>query len=95
MVLYPSEMRWYGEALLKYRSIELWPVETLFRCYHYEDQFIEARKAGETDKTLQQAYLGVCVQSNWDKELAHEETKKGLLSRAVRTIKRTVFRRLV
>ena len=41
--LFPSEMRWYGEALLKFKSIELWPVETLFRCYHYEEQFRDAK----------------------------------------------------
>jgi hypothetical protein len=95
MVLYPSEMRWYGEALLKYRSIELWPVETLFRCYHYEDQFREAQKAGESDETLKQAYLGVCSQSNWDKELEHGQARKSLPSRIVRAIKRRVFRRLI
>ncbi len=95
MVQYPSEMRWYGEALLKYRSIELWPVETLFRCYHYEDQFRLARKAGETDQTLSQTYLGVCVQSNWDQELAHGSSKKSLPSRMVRFIKRRIMGRLV
>jgi hypothetical protein len=64
MVQYPSEMRWYGEALLKYRSIELWSIETLFRCYHYEDQFREARKYGETDETSSKIYRGVCSQSD-------------------------------
>lgn len=92
--LFPSEMRWYGEALLKYRSIELLPVETLFRCYHYEDQYHAAKKAGETDETLKLAYLGVCVQSNWDSDLAYGKTKKSLLSRIVRAIKRRIFRRL-
>ena len=95
MVLFPSEMRWYGEALLKYRSIELWPVETLFRCYHYEQQYHAARKSGETDETLKQVYLGVCIQSNWDKDLDYGQIKKNFLSRSVRTIKRRVLRRLV
>ena len=93
--LFPSEMRWYGEALLKFRSIELWPVETLFRCYHYEQQFRDARNAGETDETLSQIYLGVCSQSNWDKELDHGQNRKGSLSRFVRTIKHRIFGRLV
>lgn len=95
MVLFPSEMRWYGEALLKYRSIELWPVETLFRCYHYEQQYIAARQAGETDEALSQVYLGVCVQSNWDKRFDYGQSKKSSLSRLTRTIKRRIFRRLV
>lgn len=93
--LFPSEMRWYGEALLKFKSIELCPVETLFRCYHYEEQFRVAKKSGETDVALSQIYLGVCTQSNWDKELDHGQSKKGLLSRLVRTIKRRLFGRLV
>jgi hypothetical protein len=94
MVLFPSEMRWYGEALLKFRSIELWPVETLFRCYHYEEQFIDAKKSGETDETLSHVYLGVCVQSNWDKTLEYGKNKKSLLSRFARAIKRRVLHRL-
>ena len=93
--LFPSEMRWYGETLLKFKSIELWPVETLFRCYHYEQQFLDAQRSGETDQTLSQVYLGVCSQSNWDKELEYGQNRKGLLSNIVRTIKRRVLRRLV
>ena len=93
--LFPSEMRWYGEALLKFKSIELWPVETLFRCYHYEEQYREAKKAGETDKVLSQTYLGVCSQSNWDKELDYGQIEKSLLSKTIRTIKRRILRRLV
>jgi len=93
--LFSSEMRWYGEALLKFKSVELWPVETLFRCYHYEEQYRAARKSGETDEVLRQLYLGVCIQSNWDKELDYGQNKKGLLSRLVRIIKRRIFGRLV
>ena len=92
---FPSEMRWYGEALLKFKSIELWPVETLFRCYHYEEQFREAQRAGESDETLSQIYSGVCSQSNWDKNLDHGQSRKGLLSTLVRTVKRRIFKRLV
>jgi hypothetical protein len=93
--LFPSEMRWYGEALLKFRSIEMWPVETLFRCYHYEQQFLDAQKAGETSETLRHIYLGVCSQSNWDKELDHGQNRKGLLSNIIRTIKRRILGRLI
>jgi hypothetical protein len=66
---HPAELRWYGEALLAYRSIPLLPVEPLFRCYHYEEQYHFWRRAGETDKLLARHYLGLCVQSNWDKRL--------------------------
>jgi hypothetical protein len=80
---------------LQYRSIELWPVETLFRCYHYEDQYRQARKAGETDDVLSQVYLGVCTQSNWEKDMDHGQAQKSLPSRMVRFIKRRFFGRLV
>jgi Family of unknown function (DUF6492) len=93
--LFPSEMRWYGEALLKYRSIELWPVETLFRCYHYEAQYHAAKEAGETDEALKFAYVGVCIQSNWDSGLAYGNIKRSLPSRIIRAIKRHALGRLV
>jgi hypothetical protein len=93
--LFPSEMRWYGEALLKFKSIELWPVETLFRCYHYEEQYRAAKRSGETNEALSQIYPGVCSQSNWDKELDHGQIQKGFLSRLVRNIKRRLFGRLI
>jgi len=95
IVLFPSEMRWYGEAMLNFRSIELWPVETLFRCYHYEDQYRDAKRSGESDEMLSDVYLGVCVQSNWDKELDYGASNKGFLSKFVRAIKRHILRRLV
>jgi hypothetical protein len=73
----------------------LWPIETLFRCYHYEEQYRAARKSGETDKVLRRLYPGVCVQSNWDKDLDYGQKRKSVLSKLVRTIKRRIFGRLV
>ncbi len=93
MKLFPSEMRWYGEALLMFRSVELWPVETLFRCYHYEHQYLNAKKAGETDELLSQIFLGVVVQSAWDKPMEYGYNK-GVLSRLARKFKRRVLKRL-
>ena len=66
---HPSELRWYGEALLAYRGIPLIPVEPLFRCYHYEEQYYFWRRAGETDEQIAKHYLGSVMQSNWDKRL--------------------------
>ena len=66
---HPGELRWYGEALLAFKSIPLLPIEPLFRCYHYEEQYYFWRKAGETPERIAKDYLGVCMQSNWDKEL--------------------------
>jgi len=94
ILLFPSEMRWYGEALLKYKSVQLWPVETLFRCYHYEEQFLRAAKAGETDELLSEIYLGVCRQSSWNDALTYGPFKRGVLSKFARTIKRRITKRL-
>lgn len=67
--LFPSEILWYGEALLKYRPIPLWPIEPLFRCFHYRAQFRAARRQGTSERTIAQNYLGVVYQSNWHRAL--------------------------
>jgi hypothetical protein len=36
---FPAEIRWYGEALLAFRSIPLLPIEPLFRFYHYDWEY--------------------------------------------------------
>jgi Family of unknown function (DUF6492) len=69
MDLAPTEIRWYGEALLAYRSIPLDPIEPLFRVYHHEWQYFALRRLGETPATLAQQFLGVVYQSNWEYEL--------------------------
>ena len=85
---HPGELRWYGEALLAYRSIPLWPVEPLFRCYHYEEQYYFWKKSGETEEKIAENYLGVCMQSNWDKQL--DLVKRFRFSKWRRRIKRAI-----
>lgn len=65
----PTEIRWYGEALLAYRSIPLAPIEPLFRVYHYDWQFFAQQRLGETPGKLAEQFLGVVYQSNWEYEL--------------------------
>lgn len=67
--LVPTEIRWYGEALLAYRSIPLEPIEPLFRVYHHEWQYFVMRRLGETPATLAEQFLGIVYQSNWEYEL--------------------------
>ena len=67
--LVPTEIRWYGEALLAYRSIPLEPIEPLFRVYHHEWQYFAQKRLGETPATLAEQFLGVVYQSNWEYEL--------------------------
>lgn len=70
--LFPSEILWYGETLLKYRPIPLWPIEPLFRCFHYRAQFRAASREGESERTIAQDYLGVVYQSNWHRQMDFE-----------------------
>lgn len=60
-----GELRWYGEALLRFQSIPIYPIEPLFRVYHYEWQWHQLQANGETDEKVAANYLGVVYQSNW------------------------------
>lgn len=83
----PSELRWYGEALLHFNSIPLLPIEPLFRVYHYSWQWHAYRRLGETIEKLKGEYLGVLCQSNWQYEWDVGAKKKSAFSRMVRRIK--------
>ncbi len=84
--LHPGELRWYGEALLAFRSIPLLPIEPIFRCYHYEEQYYLYKRIGENETAVARNYLGVCMQSNWDKKL--DLTRKFRFSKFRRAVKR-------
>lgn len=81
------ESRWYGEALLAYQAIPLYPVEPYFRVYHYDWQYFALRRQGETEEKLRKNYLGVIYQSNWNWELDYGPPQKGLASRILRRAK--------
>lgn len=86
IMLLPSELLWYGEAMLKFHPCSIMPLEPLFRVYHNERQYFFAQRNGENDEALAKNYLGVCYQSNWQKEF--DLVKKPLLSRVARLIRR-------
>ena len=83
----PTEIRWYGEALLAFRSIPLEPIEPLFRVYHHEWQYFALQRQGETPATLAEQFLGVVYQSNWDFEFDAPGTRSAA-SRFARRLKR-------
>jgi hypothetical protein len=89
---FPAEIRWYGEALLKYKSIPLYPIEPLFRFYHYDWQYFTLKKQGETIEKLREQYLGVVLQSNWEYELDYGSHQKSMLSRVARGLRRQLKR---
>ena len=85
----PSELRWYGEALLHFHSIPLLPIEPLFRVYHYNWQWHALRRLGERVGTLRSEYLGVLHQSSWQYEwdAGEQARRKSWPSRLVRSIR--------
>jgi hypothetical protein len=67
IVRFPSELHWYGGALLTCHPFAIVPREPLFRLYGYIEEYWRARRLGETDATLRGNFLGVTRQSSWDK----------------------------
>jgi hypothetical protein len=60
----PSEFTWYGEYLLASKKIEIWPVEPLFKVFHYSRQMHEAKQLGFTENDYAKLYLGIIAQGN-------------------------------
>ena len=89
IIQYPYELRLYGEALLKYRSIPLWPCGDIFKTYHYQSQYFYDIKRGITIDMLSKNYIGIVRQSNWEGE-HFGIAKKSLPSRINKKIKRFI-----
>ncbi len=85
-----SEFTWYGESLMKYQPIPIYPREQLFKHYHYEHQLWLDLTAGFTEDHLKQNFMGVVYQSNWQTWKDFGKNKKKLTSLALRSIKRTL-----
>jgi len=66
---HPCEMLWYGNHLVASGVVPLVPIEPLFKCYHYRQQFEEAGRLGETEAVVARNFFGVVIQSNWDPSL--------------------------
>ena len=90
----PSEFTWYGEALLRFRSIPIHARGEYFRFYHYEHQFWRDRGNGITETQLARDWLGVVYQSNWETATEYGPPRKSLPSRVARSVKRAVKRAL-
>lgn len=66
-----SELTWYGESLLAFKSIPLHPTQPLMKVYHYKEQYIEDKNTGLTEQDISQNYLGIIMQSNWGAPLKY------------------------
>ncbi len=85
----PLEIRWYGEALLKFKAIPIHPITPLFVFYHYEWQYQFAKQQGNAIPTNEKI-LGVVMQSYWDESLRPTFARKGFLSRTWKRIKQSL-----
>lgn len=86
------ESRWYGEALLAYKAIELLPCQALFKVYHYAWQKDQDVKAGVTEQALAGLYCGIIHQSAWERELDWPKEGGSWLSIAGRRLRRKLGR---
>ena len=59
-----SEFSWYGEWLLVRKPIELWPIEPIFKVFHYRLEYEQLKAMGYTEEHWAQNYLGVVMQSS-------------------------------
>ena len=83
-----SEFTWYGESLIAYQAIPVYPREQLFRHYHYENQYWIDRALGYTEKNLSNNYLGIVYQSNWQIWKHYGKKRKPFASLLWRLLKR-------
>lgn len=60
-----SEFTWYGEALLQFKSIPIYPTEPLFKVFHYKQQLDDFSDLN-LNETLLKNYLGIIIQSNFN-----------------------------
>jgi hypothetical protein len=75
----PSEIRWYGESLLKYQAIVIYPILPIFRCYHYDWQ-VKYYKKYPSQINDSPHIIGEVRQSNWDESLRPTFAKKNWTS---------------
>lgn len=87
-----NEQRWYGEALLKFRAINLLPSQPFFKMYHYAWQLKYDRRAGIGEEQLKQLYCGVVYQSAWEREMDWPSEGGNRLSRLGRRLRRALGR---
>lgn len=59
-----SEFSWYGEWLLVDKTIPLWPIEPLFKFFHYMQEYQDFKQRGYTEEHWARNYLGVVMQSS-------------------------------
>lgn len=78
----------YIECLLKYKEINLYPKEQLFRVYYSDWYYYLLKRLGENKLKIINNYLGVVYQSNWELEMDYQYSGKPFFSKFLKKIKR-------
>lgn len=65
----PSEFSWYGEWLLTNKTIDLMPIEPIFKFFHYEQLYQYYKQLGFSELDFTEQYMGIVMQSNWNAPL--------------------------
>jgi hypothetical protein len=68
-----SEFTWYGECLLAFKPIEIYPIEPLFLVFHYPLQLNHFYEQGYTEADIAKCYFGVTMTSNWNAPFKYEK----------------------
>lgn len=87
-----NEMRWYGEALLKFTAIPLLPSQPLFKTYHYAWQMKFDKRNKINTAELTKIYCGVINQSSWEREMDWPSEGGSTLSHIARRIRKHLGR---
>jgi hypothetical protein len=66
-----SEFSWYGEYLLVSKEIDLYPIEPIFKFFHFEKQYIDYKNREYLESHFAENYFGVVMQSNWGAPLKY------------------------
>lgn len=88
----PMESRWYGEALLKYKTIDVLPTEPFFKVYHYAWQLDQDIRKNINIEKLSTIYGGIIYQSAWERNMDWPSETGNILSRMARKFKRKLGR---
>lgn len=65
----PYEFSWYAMWLQAARPIPIHQIEPLVKVFHNEDQYVASLVAGQTEKDLAQAYVGLVINSNFSRHV--------------------------
>ena len=57
---------------LKKRPIDIVPVETLFKAFHYREQYEESKRLGDTEKSISENFMGIVLDTNWGAPIGYE-----------------------